>query len=173
MKLDGTKWSKETLKIINENLISGNDDLGLNLIYKRISKEGYVNEYKHSGWQHKDINEQHRITDTTAFSSKIILSKIGQSFVIYMHIKTNDNKNLWLGFAGNNGESKPYKTPGEYTRNNDVQTREVYYNINIYSLFKEGFPELNSRPVELIGIRLRGSDKDKEEIIFSYEISDN
>lgn len=128
--------------------------------------------YKHFGYKHKDIPENIPINANSIFYSKIVLNKTNQSFVIYIRLKTQSNKMVWIGFAGNSGDSKPYKTKDEYKLQNygDPETNRIVINENILSVFKEGFPELNTEPIEIDCVRLRGSDENMGEITFIYNI---
>lgn len=126
--------------------------------------------YRHAGWDPKDINENYPISPSTNFQARIILNDVMQAFVIYIRVMTNDRKQYWLGFAGNEQNEKMTKYAIEYTYHIPYNTKEVVINENIHSYFKKGFPDLTSIPVYVDTVRLRGSNVDRREIIFSYKI---
>ncbi|NUM51262.1 MAG: hypothetical protein HUU48_09110 [Flavobacteriales bacterium] len=130
-----------------------------------------VHTYKHSGWQHKDILENYSINQNTNFYARITLNQIGQTFVIYIKIITSDNKKYWLGFSGG-VKNDIYKDKGghEYSRTKIYNSKEVVIQENIVSFFKEGFQQLNTLPIQIGCVRLRGSNTDLGEITFSYKI---
>jgi hypothetical protein len=124
---------------------------------------------KHSGWRHKDIVEIYNINKNSVFYAKITLNDIKQTFVIYIRVLTVDNRKYWIGFAGNTKNSSN-KTKIEYTRDQIYSSKEVIIHENINSIFNTGFPELNTQPIQIVCIRLRGSDTDKREIFFEYKV---
>lgn len=132
--------------------------------------ETQFNIHKHAGWAPKDIPVNIPINNYSDFNAKIILPTISQHFVIYMRVRTNDNKHLWLGFAGSDVNA-PYFDREEYTHNRVYNSLEVIISENIYSYFKFGFPNYTSKPVLVDCIRLRGSTMDDNEIIYQFKIS--
>jgi len=140
-----------------------------NLEEQKIFVDTQIHTYRHSGWEFKDINENFPITSNTSFFARILLNSINQAFVIYIQIKTNDGKQIWLGFSGNNGNTTV--TTNEYTQKIDNESNEVVINENILSVFKKGYPTSQSIPVQVITVRLRASNVDPKEIIFFYKIN--
>jgi len=126
--------------------------------------------YRHSGWEAKDINEKYPIDATSIFQAKITLNDPIQAFVIYIRVITNEGKQFWLGFAGNEHDSKVTKYRSEFTFHKTYNNKDVLIYENIYSYFKRGFPEGTSVPIFVTTIRLRASNVDLREILFSYKI---
>ena|GEM_PF-3362449 len=137
---------------------------------QKVFIDSQFKSYKHSGWQQSDISENYQLNQFTNFNAKITLNQLKQAFVIYIRLVTNDNRKFWIGFAGNT-DSDPTKYKIEYTTHVFYGSTEVKINENILSLFKKRFPEINSPPVLLDCVRLRGDDMDKAEILFEYRIS--
>lgn len=127
-----------------------------------------IHTYKHSGYEPKDILENYPINQNTIFNTRITLNYPNQPFVIYFRVIAANNKKFWLGFAGGT-ESKPFKSNDEYTPQQIYSSKEVVINENIVSFFKQGFPTLDTNPVQIDCIRLRASN-DLKEITFSYKI---
>lgn len=185
-KLKGIeKENKEYLS----NLVNGFD--GLILEYKdklkNIEDKSFINKmesfkdffetkkntYRHSGRDPVDISDDNTISKNTAFSSKILLDAPDQRFTIFMKILGSDNKKYWLGFGGRviNENEKTWLSPSglEFDILRNYNSEIVDINENIFDQFKRGFPQIE--PVKIIGIRFRGSDENKNEITFSYKIS--
>jgi predicted membrane protein len=129
-----------------------------------------IHTYKHSGWPFRDIQDVYPVNEETVFDVKIILNHIGQTFVIYIRVVTSDNKKYWLGFSGNR-KNESDKTKNEYTLHQVYASQEINFTINVFSLFKQGFPEVSTLPVRIDCVRLRGSTSNSEEVLFSYKIS--
>jgi hypothetical protein len=129
-----------------------------------------IRSFKHSGWQHKDIQERYVIDTNTIFNARITLNSNNQAFVIYLRIRCTDNKHRWLGFAGNI-QTNPVKNETEYTIHKYYDSKSIKISENIISLFKQGFSEAKVGPFEVDCIRLRGSDVDMSDINFSFKIT--
>jgi len=127
--------------------------------------------YRHSGWEAKDIPENYAINLNSNFYGRIVLSEIGQSFAIYIRIVTTDNKQLWLGFAGNNGNTTPFKSRDEFTSQQTFNEKEITINENIINYFRQGFPDYKTQPVKVINVRLRASNDNRKDISYSYKIT--
>lgn len=161
---------KEQLKTENEDTQKQIKEFISKLEEQKEYIDTQIHTYKHSGWHNKDIPVSYHINSFTIFNSKITLNDINQSFTIYMRVKTNDNNQIWLGFAGNNGKIIPYKSNDEYTLQQNYNEQEIIIHQNIVSFFNAGFPKLNSYPIQVDCIRLRGSRTDFREITFSFKI---
>lgn len=143
-----------------------------NLKTRKMIFEIQENARKHSGNKNVDFQENCEIDETTIFNSLILLDKTDQRFTIFLKIVGNDNKKYWLGFGNRSDikEEKIWTSPGgsEFDILRNYNSEVVDIKENIWNQFKRGFPAID--PVEIIGIRFRGSDENKNEITFSYKI---
>jgi hypothetical protein len=132
-----------------------------------------IHTYTHSGWEYKDIQINYPINQYSRFYARIELNQGNQLFTIYIQIRTKNNKYVWIGFAGNSGESLPLRTRNEYKVDigTTPDTIKLIINENIYKYFNEGFYELKTEPVEVVSVRLRASDENTNSINFSFRIS--
>lgn len=132
--------------------------------------DSQIHIYKHSGWREKDIFETYDIDKQSVFYAKILLSQVGQVFAIYIRIVSDSNKKRWLGFAGDN-VNRISKDPYEYTTRKAYDSKEIIIEENILSIIDREYPELESEKKHIDCIRLRGSNKNFDEITFSYKIT--
>ena len=130
--------------------------------------DSQTNTYKHSGYQPRDITENISISHNTNFYARISLNEINQSFIIYFKVVASDNNKYWIGYGGNI-RNNPGKSKSEFTKHQFYSTKEIHIQENIIFAFNLGFKELNVNLKTVECVRLRASDKNKNEISFEYK----
>lgn len=179
-KSEQLKNLEETLdKLILEykTKLDNTDEKQKNLIELFINKleeqkiliDGKYNIFEHRGWKPWDIPVNYLIDKSSTFHAKITLKSPNQKFIIYIRVRTNDNKYLWLGFAGSD-EDRQYSVKDEFTEYRVYNSDEVQIEENIYSFFKHGFPGSSGEPLLVDLVRLRGSVSDDRKIEFKFKI---
>lgn len=138
--------------------------------YEQLPNNRFKYSYSHSGWNHRDILLYIQITQQTNFIAHIKLNVKGQVFMIYFKIKTQSNKEYWIGYGG--GEEDRRITSKEFSRRKNYDSCDIIINENIDFAFKLGFPNKYEMIKEVICIRLRGNKNDPHEIHFLFDFKD-
>lgn len=124
--------------------------------------------YLHSGWQHKDIDENYLVDNSSTFHARIILNNIGQTCTIYFRLVVNGNK-YWVGFNFGKEEST-HSVKNEYTTTKVHKSKEIIIEENIVAIVNKGFPNLKTSSLKIDCIRLRADKNDLSDIIFNYKV---
>ncbi len=159
----------EKLKSAGEDQKQQLTEIISKLEIQKHSIDIHINSYKHSGWRQQDIPVTAIIDNQTNFFAKIYLNDLKQEFVIYIRILASDNKNYWIGFAGNIQNTNS-KSTNEFTRHQLYNSNEITIQENIMSAFNLGFENNRIFAKEVNCVRLRGSNTNKNEITFEFKI---